>query len=200
MNLNTNIYGVGIIKNTMKPNLDAQPILMGERGCVKDPIYVNDKLKVHPTMGKNYYKDFMNESVNNLNYEEREDYRVDEGINYLESVENQNLDFDGDGQEDFDMGMGVMSNEKAEEVQEEIAKPEALEEKSVKIQEPIKAHIEPVEKLEHIDKKNPLEVNKDEKLNNTSTMKDSQIRSADMLVMASGAVALAMMVLGKATS
>tara|TARA_R110001592_G_scaffold274201_3_gene541183 strand:+ start:1632 stop:2237 length:606 start_codon:yes stop_codon:yes gene_type:complete len=196
------IYGYGVIKNTIAPDRDSQPMLAGQRTVDKDPIYTNDHLKVNKSIGVNYYKDYMNEPISETNYEERDALHMDDAIDYLEAMPNINLDMDGDGEPDQIQGEGIINNAKAAEFSEQIQEQEdepvqVVEEKSIKFAEPIVADVESVAQLAHVDKKNPLEVNKDNKLNTLDTIKNSQIKASDILTMGAGGLALALMAFGR---
>ena len=199
MNFDRSIYGSGVIRSTITPNLDILP-MFNEVGGEKDVIYQNDNIKVDPKIGKNYYKDFMEHTVSKMNNEERKRVNFENSVKYMEEAENSNLDFDGDGKEDFDMSVGVkVSNEKSIEVQEEIANPAEIEEKSTVKVEVEKTDIEPTAKLEHIDdkKSSALDENKDKPMKDTDTQKQSVMSISDMVNLGSGALALGAILLGR---
>ena len=106
MNFDSSIYGNGVIRSTVTPNLNILP-MFNEQGGEKDVIYQKDNIKVDPKIGKNYYKDYMDQTVSKMNNEERKQVNFQESVRYMEEMENSNLDFDGDGKPDFDMTGGV---------------------------------------------------------------------------------------------
>ena len=196
-----NFYGSGVIKNTMAPDLDSREPLINQREVHKDAIHIRDNIKVHPTMGKNYYKDYMNDSVDNLNYNERESIQINDSVQYLEALPNEDYDFDGDGQTDFEYSSGELEGIQAnhsEEAGEKIEKgEEIIEEKSTKeipkheIIKDVKAN------NELMDEEKNINGNKDLRLNNIDARTDDSIKLSDMITIGSGSLALAMMLMGK---
>ena len=194
-------YGSGIIQNTVPQNLDSVNVLKHERNVTKEPIRVDGKEKVNKIRGDNYYKDYMKEPLNKQNYGKRDDVHFDEAVNYLEPAENQNLDFDGDGNEDLSYGAGLLQGlmgEAAAEVAEEIQEGEdKLEEKSIKEVAKEKPIIEGERVLQGQEKQPTMEGNKDVKLKNTDTTTNKEMKMGDMVSMGAGALAVAMMLMGK---
>ena len=197
-------YGSGVIKNTAAPNIDAIQSLIGERSVDKDPIRINPQIKVHKNLAPNYYKDYMNESIDNTNFEEREDYNLNEAAEFLEPQPNENLDFDGNGQPDYSYGSGTLGGKHAEDAEDagELIHDgeEKIEEHSIKEAPKHEIIKEAVANKELMDepKSNPMEVNKDVKLNTTDTRTNRQtLGMADGVVMGAGALAMALMVMGR---
>ena len=204
-----NYYGFGIIQATPMDNLDAQgDMIMDNRGgnpCLKEEIRTDQKLKVDKNKGKNYYSDYLNEPISKLNFDERQEYNMDEGVRMVNEAENQNLDFDEDGVMDYKIPTTIVNNKKAEEVKEQLEEPpEALPDKA-----------EPVIKESHLqDPVNPetakvfggeqAETKTYEKAQNelesvTANISDNKIRTSEMIQMGAGAMALAMLVMSRAT-
>ena len=200
MNFDQQIYGTGVIRNTIIPDLtnSAGPLIR-EVGNDKSVIAQDAHIKVDPKIGKNYYKDYMNQAISKMNTEEQKKVNIEEGSRYMEEVENLNLDFDGDGQNDFDFGKGLkVDNPQSVETQEElVAEPSAIQEKSIVKPEVEKVDKESVSDLKHIEEGPTLEGNKDIKLNNVDTQKGTTISINDMVQMGGGALALGMMLLSK---
>tara|TARA_R110001606_G_scaffold240904_1_gene388917 strand:- start:534 stop:1145 length:612 start_codon:yes stop_codon:yes gene_type:complete len=199
MNFDSSIYGNGVIRSTVTPNLNILP-MFDEQGGEKEVIYKKDNIKVDPKIGKNYYKDYMNQTVSKMNNEERKQINFEESVRYLEEMENSNLDFDGDGKPDFDMSGGVkINNSKSIEVQEEIQKPADIDEKSTVKAEVEKPDIENTAELDHIDdkKSSGLDENKDKPMNTIDTQKGTVMSINDMINMGSGAIALGAILLGR---
>ena len=199
MNFDSSIYGNGVIRSTVTPNLNILP-MFDEVGGEKEVIYKKDNIKVDPKIGKNYYKDFMDQTVSKMNNEERKQVNFEDSVRYMEEIENSNLDFDGDGKPDFDMTGGVkINNSKSIEVQEEIQKPADIDEKSTVKAEVEKVDIEPTAELEHIDdkKSSGLDENKDKPMLDTDTQKGTIMSVNDMINLGSGAIALGAILLGR---
>mgnify|MGYP003647795725 CR=1 FL=1 len=174
--------------------------MFNEQGGEKDVIYQKDNIKVDPKIGKNYYKDYMDQTVSKMNNEERKQVNFQESVRYMEEMENSNLDFDGDGKPDFDMTGGVnINNSKSIEVQEEIQKPADIDEKSTVKAEVEKPDIEPTAELKHIDdkKSSELDENKDKPMKTVDTQKGTVMSISDYVNMGSGALALGAILLGR---
>ena len=194
-------YGSGVIMNTMRPSLDERKPLIHQREVHKDPIRIAPDIKVHPTLGKNYIKDFQEESIDKLNYDERDELQLNQAIDYLEAQPNEDFDFDGDGQTDFVYSEGELRGKQAEhadEVGEMIEEGEnKIEEKSIE-EAPKHEIIKDVKANEEL-KDEPKEIlngNKDVRLNNIDARSNESIKLSDMLTIGTGSLALAMMLMG----
>jgi len=194
-------YGFGIIQNTSDPGLDDRERMMNEMGGDKQPIYISGKTKVNKDMGKNYYKDYLDEKVSDLNFEERRELNFDEAVEFMEPQANEDLDFDGDGDADMDYGAGTLQGmvaDKAEEAAEDIQQGEIqMEAKPVNEAHQEKPIIESERVLQGQQKQQTMEGNKDIKLKNSDTTKDSTIKMSDGLIMGAGGLALALMIMGR---
>jgi len=194
-------YGFGIIQNTSDPGLDDRERMMNEMGGDKQPIYISGKTKVNKDMGKNYYKDYLDEKVSDLNFEERRELNFDEAVEFMEPQANEDLDFDGDGDADMDYGAGTLQGmvaDKAEEAGEDIQQGEIqMEAKPVNKAHQEKPIVESERVLQGQEKQQTMEVNKDIKLKNSDTTKDSSIKMSDGLIMGAGGLALALMIMGR---
>jgi len=194
-------YGFGVIQNTSDTNLDDREPMKDERCGDKYPIYTDGKIKVNKKLGENYYKDFMNEPVSQLNYEKRKELNFKSAVDFIEPTANENLDFDGNGEPDINFDDEVMirglladnSNEAAENIEDpNNIEPESVEEK--KQEKPI---IEGERELQGQETGKREIVNKERKLNNTDTKSDNQIKMSDGVIMAAGGLAMALMVMGR---
>ncbi len=194
-------YGFGIIQNTSDPGLDDRERMMNEMGGDKQPIYISGKTKVNKDMGKNYYKDYLDEKVSDLNFEERRELNFDEAVEFMEPQANEDLDFDGDGDGDMEYGSGILQGavaDKAEEAAEDIQQGEIqMEAKPVNEAHQEKPIIESERVLQGQQKQQTMEGNKDIKLKNSDTTKDSTIKMSDGLIMGAGGLALALMIMGR---
>jgi len=194
-------YGFGIIQNTSDPGLDDRERMMNEMGGDKQPIYISGKTKVNKDMGKNYYKDYLDEKVSDLNFEERRELNFDEAVEFMEPQANEDLDFDGDGDGDMEYGSGILQGavaDKAEEAAEDIQQGEIqMEAKPVNVAHQEKPIMESERVLQGQQKQQTMEGNKDIKLKNSDTTKDSTIKMSDGLIMGAGGLALALMIMGR---
>ena len=220
---NQDWYGYGVVQ-VRKPNLDMTANRMPKGGvyCDKEPIRYNPHEKVMPN-APNHFKDYMNDSIDSLNFEERAEERVETGLLFTDGAATENLDFDMDGVPDMDMyDLKVVPNKKATEVAEdmaEVASGEAIaeveapinhiEEKSVKFKEP-----EVVVKESHMEIVNPKTKSAElaseqekpktfEKPHNdmksvTANISNKQISMSDGIIMGAGGLAMAMMIMGRA--
>ena len=220
---NSNYYGFGTISLINKPNLDSMPSMInaGTRGgnyCSKENIKYGLREKVNRS-AQNHLTDYMNESVDDLNFEEKVQINNDKGLEYSEMAETQNLDFDGDGVLDMDLyNLNIISNEKSEEVNDGYsAAPEEavteepeqkLEEKSVNIAEKeevieeshseiINPKTKSAELASEQEKPKSYEIPKNELKSVTANISNKQISMADGVVMGAGGLALAMMIMGR---
>jgi len=190
------LYGIGVIKQIMAPGKNSMLPLPNERGVDKIPIHTNPNIKVDPQRGINYFKNFLNEPVSKQNYDEAEDLQVEQGIEYLEAMPNINLDFDGDGMPDFQQGPGLLQGQATEKAEEaEVA--EEIEEKPIVAKEVEKPIIESTINLEQAEYNKNVQPNREEKLKTTDTSKGFNIKPSEGVVLASGALAMALMLFGR---
>lgn len=225
---NQNFYGFGVIQATPFNNLDSQMDLKMEKGgnpCIKEEIRYEPTRKVRKSED-NYIKEYINESINNLNYDKRQAINLEQGLTHIEYQENQNLDFDNDGDLDVDLARTNMpKNEKAEHYIERMeqtidmnqgAEPhhsidQQIQESSIKkdekehtiIEPTLKDPVDPERKVkfageQELPKK--YEKPQNQLLEPTAQPSDKKIRMADGVVMGAGALALAMMIMGRATN
>lgn len=201
--LGEDYYGFGTIQNTVPEDLDSLKPMKGERDVCKEVINIDPKIKVDKDKGDNQFKKYIEEPVDKLNFGERERINFDTAIEFLEPMENQNLDFDGDNQPDFNYGDGFLKGVEASKAMEagkdlgEAEGEQQLEEKPVAQVVKEKPIMEPERELKAQESRPTMEGNKDNRLKNTDNAKDSQIKMADGVIMAAGALAVAMMVMGK---
>jgi len=195
-NYGEELYGIGIIKQTMAPGKNSMLPMPNERGVDKMPIHTNGNIKVDSQKGINYFKNFLNESVSKQNYDEAEDLQVEQGIEYLEAMPNINLDYDGDGIPDFQQGRGILQGQAIEKVEEV----EEIEEKSLIAKEVEKPIVESTVNLEQADQNKNPQPNREEKLKTTDVPKGFNIKPGEGVVLASGALALALMIFGKSAA
>ena len=197
--LSESLYGIGVIKQVVAPGKNSMLPLPKERGVDKVPIHTNANIKVDPNKGVNYYKNFLNESVSNQNYDEAEDLSVEQGIEYLEAIPNINLDFDGDGMADYQMGQGLLQGQASEKAKEaEVA--EEIEDKPIVAKEVEKPIVESTVNLEQADHNKNPQPNREEQLKTTDTGKAFNINAGEGVVLASGALAMALMLFGKSSA
>lgn len=188
-------YGSGIITNTVPANLDSIKVLKHERNVTKEPIRIPANQKVNKVLGQNYYKDYLKESTDEQNYDEAQQLHFQQAINFIEPVENQNLDFDGDGNPDMDYGDGIINSLMGEDLEEE---EQQIKEKSIKEKVNEKPIIESERQLQGQQKQPTMEGNKDNKLKNTDNRTNKEVmRMGDMVALGAGALAVAMMVMSK---
>lgn len=202
-----NIYGYGILKNVIAVGRDSM-LPLPKENIQKDVIYTNPNMKLDSSKGQNYFKDYMNDPVSKQNYDEAEDYSVDQGIKFLEALPNINLDTDGDGLPDMVLGQGLLQGnqaEKATEVQEEMkmdvveVEQPKIEEESIEKKEVEKPLIESTTKLQNIDNNTNVQPNRQNKLNDTNS-KSFNISASEGVVLGAGALSLALMAFGKSAA
>ncbi len=219
---NQDYYGYGVIQNPYNMSLNTPNNAMKQGGSqiVKEPMGYQFGEKVNKD-APNRYQVYFAESVDKQNYDENAQVKLDRGLDYSEHAENQNLDFDNDGEPDLDfqeMRAIIENRETDEEAQkiledikeaniekEDILQPnDPLEEKSIgkqtirdKMQD--KPLIE-TSNNELLGQDQPLKWEKprNELKENTANHSPKQISMADGVVMATGGMALAMMLLSRA--
>ena len=190
------LYGVGVIKQMMAPGKNSMLPLPKERGVDKIPIHTNPNIKVDPQKGVNYFQNFLNESVSKQNYDEAEDLQVEQGIEFLEAMPNINLDFDGDGIPDFQQGGGLLQGQAPEKAKEaEVA--EVIENKPMVAKEVEKPIVESTVNLEQAEHNKNPQPNRDDQLKTTDVSKGFNIKPGEGVVLASGALAMALMLFGR---
>jgi len=198
-NYGEELYGIGVIKQTMAPGKNNMLPLQNERGVDKMPINTNGNIKVDSQKGINYFKNFLNESVSKQNYDELEDLQIEKGIEYLEAMPNINLDYDGDGMPDFQQGSGILQGQATEAAKEaEVA--EEIDEKPLIAKEVEKPIVESTVNLEQADQNKNPQPNREEKLKTTDVPKGFNINAGEGVVLASGALALALMLFGRSAA
>jgi len=193
------MYGVGILNNLVAVGKNSMLPLKEER-VDKQMIYTDPKLKVDPNKGTNYFKQFMDEPTSKLNYDQQEDLHLEQGMTYLESLPNINLDYDLDGKPDFQYGETVNAKKEEEEYNENVVNDdmpvEPIKEKSVEVKDVEKPIIESVEKLMHNDDNTNEQPNRDEKLNNTNTG-GFNISASEGVIIGSGLLASLLVMFGR---
>jgi len=220
-------YGFGVIQATPMNNLNSFPEqIQDNRGgnpCEKNALQYQPHEKVNRNV-KNHYQNYLEESAMMMNYDERQQVDLDRGLNMVETAENQNLDFDGDGEMDMNLMdtkfptisestkedlQVMMDNLPQEDDKNDPPAESQIQEKSVKVNEAENVIIQPHMKVEDPRKGElageQVEVKKYEKPQNqllapTSVPTNKAITTADGVVMGAGALALAMMIMGRATS
>lgn len=216
-------WGFGIIQQTPFNNLDSKPdnmMMKGGNPCMKEEIRYRPKEKVHRTQN-NTYTDYFNESVDDYNYEEKQQLDLDRGLAYQENAENQNLDFDNDGRPDINLeDTKFIVNPKATEATEALM--EGLDYSNEDQHHPIEQELDPdppskpikedaeeapvnihgggkeelggeQEMVKKYEKPRNQLKSVEANRNNKSTMS-----MADGVIMGAGSLALAMMILGRA--
>jgi len=214
-----NYYGFGVIQATPFNNLNEQAELEMTRGgnpCMKEEILYEPNQKV-PRNAPNNYKMIIEEPSMKMNYDQRAEQSLDRGVMFTENVENQNLDFDGDGELDMDFIGRMVNNDKSEELQDlkqsEVTLDQPIEEKSVKVNEVEKPIIESHNKI--VNEKAPgIELAGEQEVPKTYEKPKNELKSvtakrsdtveglgnmkmADGIAIGAGALALAFMVLGR---
>ncbi len=211
-----NYYGYGIITATPMNNLDNIPELEMQKGgkpCDKQEVLYGLHEKVARNAPNNY-KMILEDSTMKMNYNQRQEEDLDRGVAFVEGVENQNLDFDGDGELDINLeDTRMVNNEKADEVNELIRQlaedTPALPEASTKTNEPEKVIKEehkkivnqkaPKEELaSEQEQPKPYEKPKNElKSVEANLSNKNRFNLGDGVVMGAGGLALALMLLGR---
>ena len=192
------MYGVGILNNLVAVGKNSMLPLRDER-IDKEMIYTDAKLKVDKNRGTNYFKQFMDDPTSKQNYDQQEDLHLQEGMDYLESLPNINLDFDSDGVPDHQYGETLNAKQEEENYSEDVVNDqpvEPLKEKSVEVKDVEKPIIESTAKLMHTDDNTNIQPNRDDKLNNTN-IGGFNISASEGIVMASGLLASALMIFGR---
>ena len=207
-------WGNGIILNTAPPNLNSVMNMAMPKGgnhCEKEELIYRPHEKVQKN-APNYLKEYMTGPISQYNYEQAEDKNLTMGLDYLEGVENANLDYDGDGRLDFNlMDMRLPVNAKAEDVIEKLTEaPDNVEQplpadppKAV-IKDTGPEHVEVIRGEKKI-LQNEIEINKTETPQNelksvTANKRDKTLSTADMVTMGVGGMALAAMIFGRAST
>ncbi len=220
-----NYYGFGIIQQTPFNDLDSVPELTMTRGgnpCMKEEILYQPHEKVMRNAPNNFKK-IVEEPSMKMNYEDRQEQDLDRGVMFAEMAENQNLDFDGDGDLDMDFIGRMVNNEKAndavelmdalpevaEELQGGAVGQQEIQEKSVKSAEPetvIKESHKKIvnEKAPAVELAGEQEVPKPyekprNELKSVSAKRSEKdkFKMSDGVVAGAGAMALALMILGR---
>ena len=196
------MYGVGILNNLVAVGKNSMLPLRDER-IDKEMIYTDAKLKVDKNKGTNYFKQYMNDPTSKLNYDQQEDLHLQEGMDYLESLPNINLDYDLDGKPDFQYGEALNAKKEEENYSEDVVDDdqpvEPIKEKSVEVKDVEKPIIESTAKLMHTDDNTNEQPNRDDKLKNTDTGKFN-ISMGEGVIIGSGLLASALMVFGRNSS
>jgi len=204
---NQEFYGFGIVQRS-PVNLDSRPMEMMKGGirCDKQPITYPVHEKVNKNF-KNHYTDYLNESIDSLNFEERADDQLDRGLSFAEAAPNENFDYDGDGRPDLDLNNYYLPNDKkSAEVADDfvVENPEKEEEPQQKIEEKSTKVIEApvVEKeseLQSDEQQKPktFEKNQNDLKSVTANLKDKTIMSSDGILVGLGGLALGMMLMGR---
>ena len=211
--LNTEFYGLGVITNTSKPNLDMEPMSMLKGGipCEKEPIGYPPLEKVNKNFTNNY-EDYLNESINKLNFMDRSEDRLDRGLEMIESTENQNFDFDRDGMPDLDLSnyYNPVDNN-SEEFKEELDKipidnselsiqktaDQIIEEKPIEKKEQEVLIKNPQMELDGQQKPKTYEKPQNELKEKTANISDKSISGVEGVQMGIAGLALAMLLMGK---
>ena len=196
------MYGYGILNNLVAVGKNSMLPLKEER-TDKQMIYTDAKLKVDPIKGTNYFKEYMNDPTSKQNFDQQEDHHLEEGMTYLESLPNINLDYDNDGVPDHQYGEPLSASSEEEDYDEDVVNDdmpvEPLKEKSLEVKDVEKPIIESTAKLMHNDDNSNVQPNRDEKLKNTDTGKFN-ISMSEGVIMGSGLLASALMLFGRNAS
>lgn len=205
---NQEFYGYGVVQRRAV-TLDMPPMAMTKGGirCDKQPISYPPHEKVNKNY-KNYYTDYLNESIDSLNFDERAEDQLARGLDFAENNPNENFDYDGDGRPDLDLNNYSLPNDiKSAEVADELVveNPEREEEPQQKIEEKstIVTEAPVVEKegeLQSIEQQKPktYETPKNELKTVTATINDKSIMSSDGILPALGGLALGLLFMSRA--
>jgi len=201
---NKDYYGYGIVSNrSVNLNLPGQKMMKGGIPCDKRPISYPPKEKVNRNYD-NHYEDYLNESIDSLNFEERNEDRLERGLSFSQNNPNENFDFNNDGIPDLNLFDYKMPTDgKSAEVLDDLVnepdkenEPQPIAEKSTKVAEPIVSVKEPELKSieqQELKKETPQNQLKDVTANAT----DKQISMSDGIIMGIGGLALATLILGR---
>ena len=204
---NQEFYGFGVVQR--RPvNLDSRPMSMTKGGirCDKQPISYPPLEKVNKNF-KNHYTNYLNDSVDNLNFEERADEQLDRGLSFAEAAPNENFDFSGNGRPDLDLNNYYLPMDKksaevaddfvVENVEKEEEPQKKIEEKSTKVIEaPV---VEKESELQSIEQQKPktFEKPQNELKSVTANIKDKQITMSDGILVGLGGLALGALMMGR---